>query len=198
MILEAIVKVTDFFKPEAMNTESLEARFVRGDMAAMEEIMLTHQKGIFQLGLRLFCSRDKAADFYQDVFIRIFEKRHTYHPGRPLKPWLYQVAMNLGRDWLRKKQEVSLEEHMFEPVEMPKAEAVLLDKEVKEKIWQVVSQLHSTQREIIALRFSSDLSLQEIATILGVSLSAAKVRLCRSVKAFEDAFKAQGGEQYVL
>ncbi|MCK5219074.1 sigma-70 family RNA polymerase sigma factor, partial [bacterium] len=177
----------------------LEARFAQGDMTALEEIMLTHQKGIYHLGLRLFASRDKAADFYQDVFIKIYEKRDHYNPMRPLKPWLYQVAINLGRDRLRQKQEIIMgEDRMPGPIEMPQAENRLLKAEVKQKVWHVVNQLSPIYREILALRFSSDLSAKEIAAMLGISLSAAKVRLCRGLKAFEESFKAQGGESYVL
>jgi RNA polymerase sigma-70 factor, ECF subfamily len=199
MILEEIMKITDFFKSTPQDPSSLEARFSQGDMNALEEIMLTHQNGIYQLGLRLFSSRDKAADFYQDVFIRLHEKHQHYNPNRPLKPWIYQVAMNLGRDSLRRKREIIMDdERIPEQTEQPQGENQVLADEVKAKVWQVMNQLNPTYREVLALRFSSDLSLKEIAHVLGISLSAAKVRLCRGVKAFESSFKAQGGEQYVL
>ncbi|MBN1594661.1 sigma-70 family RNA polymerase sigma factor [candidate division FCPU426 bacterium] len=199
MILEDIMKITDLFKPAPAAADSLELRFARGDMDAMEEIMRIHHNSIYQLGLRLFASRDLAADFYQDVFIRIYEKRHHYRPDRPLKPWLYQVALNLGRDRLRRKREISLEEASCpEPAEMPRMEEEAIAAELKQKVWGVMESLSPIYRETLALRFSSDMSMQEIADALGISLSAAKVRLCRGLKSFEDAFRAQGGEMYVL
>ncbi len=199
MILEEVMKITDFFKSTLQDSASLEARFSQGDMNAVSEIMLTHQNGIYQLGLRLFSSRERAADFYQDVFIKLYEKHQYYNPIRPLKPWIYQVAMNLGRDRLRRKREVIMaDERMPEPSEQPRAEKQILQAEVKTKVWQVMNQLNPTYREILALRFSSDLSLKEIAQVLVISISAAKVRLCRGLKAFETSFKAQGGEHYVL
>ena len=57
MILEKVAKIADFFKPATVYSGSLEERFKQGDMAALETIMNTYQKGIYQLGLRLFCDR---------------------------------------------------------------------------------------------------------------------------------------------
>ncbi len=202
MILEKVVKIADFFKPATVHPTRLEERFQQGDMAALETIMHNHQKGIYQLGLRLFCDRDKALDFCQDVFIKAYEKCGRYNPALPLKPWLFQVAANLGRDHLRRKREISMADEpaleMPDPEDTQQAEDLIGNDEMKEKIWGIVNQLNATYREIIALRFSSDLSMQEIADALNITLSAAKVRLCRGLKAFEDAFRSQGGEEYVL
>jgi RNA polymerase sigma-70 factor (ECF subfamily) len=168
-------------------------------MTAWESIMNTYQKGIYQLGLRLFCNRDKASDFCQDVFIKAYEKCGNYNPERPVKPWLFQMAMNLGRDQMRRKREAAIdEETIAEPADPRHSEHHMESDELKRKVWQIVNQLGSTYREVIALRFSSDLSLQEIADTLNISLSAAKVRLCRGLKVFEEAFRSQGGEKYVV
>ena len=83
----------------------LEERFHDGDTAALKELLLIHQKGIYQHGLRLFFNRDIAADFVQDVFIRVYEKCKSYNPSRPFTPWFFTVATNLGRDRLRRKKE---------------------------------------------------------------------------------------------
>jgi RNA polymerase sigma-70 factor, ECF subfamily len=202
MILEKVAQMVDFFKPATIQPMSLEQLFHKGDMNALESVMREHQKGIFGLGLRLLCDRDKAADFCQDVFIKAYEKCGSYDPARPLKPWLFQVAANLGRDLLRRKQEISIDDETMqetpEAANRHQADEIAMKNEIKSKVWKVVNQLNVTYREVIALRFSSDLSMQEIADSLGISLAAAKVRLCRGLRAFEDAFKAQGGEEYVM
>jgi len=106
-----------FLIPDQPEPSSREARFVAGDMAAMEEIMALHERGIYQVGLRLFSRADMAADFCQDVFNHIYEKRHKFNPTKPLKPWLFQVALNLGRDRLRRRREIPMEiEQMPETV----------------------------------------------------------------------------------
>lgn len=168
-------------------------------METFEEIMNLYKGGIYQLGLRLFFNREKAARFCQDVFIKAYETRSEYNPDLPIKPWLFQVAANYGMDAVRKKHEVVVPDgNVPELPEKEHAEAIFQKRELKRKIWSVVVRLNATYREIIALRFSSDVSLKEIAAVLGISLAAAKVRLCRGVKAFEEEFKAEGGEEYVM
>lgn len=187
------------FKPAAHSSDTLEFRFLQGDMRALEEIIRMYQHGIYQLGLRLFCNRDTAADFAQDVFIKAFEKRRRYNPQKPFKPWLFTVATNLGRDRLRRKRELPLlsdEVHSGDFTD--KADTRLIKSELRKKVWTVLEHISPTYREVLALRFSGDLSTKEIAETLGIGLSAVKVRLHRGMKAFETAFKDQGGERYVM
>ena len=193
------MKLHSLLHPAPAETADLESRFHEGDMAALEEIILIHQRGIYRLGLRLFFNRDTAADFTQDVFIRAYEKCRSYNPSRPLKSWLYQVATNLGRDHLRRKKEIVVENDELSIDESaPKADELLIKDELHRNVWNVVNRLSPTYREILALRFSSDLSTKEIAAVLGIGLSAVKVRLCRGMKAFEDAYTSRGGEGYVV
>lgn len=188
----------DFLNPENQKPISLEARFKAGDMGAMEEIMVLHERGIYQVGLRLFARADLAADFCHDVFIRIYEKRHTFNPAKPLKPWLFQVAVNLGRDKLRRRREIPMEtESIPEPAAEPENDKEPLADEDRARIWQAMEMVAPIYREALALRFSSDLKVKEIAKTLGISLSAAKVRLCRGLKAFAEAFKQIGGDHDV-
>lgn len=178
---------------------ALRDRFYGGDMDALRELMMTYKRGIYLFGLRLFLNRDKAADFCQDVFVKAYEKREKFNPAFPIKPWLFQMAANLARDRFRKKREIVFPDgNIPERAVRATSEDSIIHQELKKKIWSVVSTLNSTYREIIALRFSSDMSLNEIASVLGISLSAAKVRLCRGIRAFEAAFKAEGGEEYVV
>jgi RNA polymerase sigma-70 factor (ECF subfamily) len=188
-----------FLIPEQPDPSCLEARFKAGDMAAMEEIMALHERGIYQVGLRLFARTDLAADFCHDVFIKIYEKRHKFNPAKPLKPWLFQVAVNLGRDRLRRRREIPMEiEKLPEPFVEAQSENELLTGETQSQVWQAMAEVKPIHREVLALRFSSDLKVQEIADALGISLTAAKVRLCRGLKAFAEVYRRRGGEQHVL
>lgn len=191
--------LSTFFKPVTTRTDSLESRFRQGDMGALEEIIRTHQQGIYQLGLRLFCNRDTAADFAQDVFIKAFEQCRKYNSEKPFTPWLYTVATNLGRDRLRRKKECPLmNEEALSDRTADKADTRVIKGELQRKVWSILAGMSPTYREVLALRFSRDLSTKEIAEALGIGLSAVKVRLHRGMKAFEEAFKAQGGERYVV
>lgn len=193
------MSLIELLKPTSLDPASLEARFVAGEMSAMEEIMERFEKGLYQVGLRLFSRVDLAADFCHDVFIRIYEKRHTFNPLKPLKPWIFRVAVNLGRDWLRRQREIPMDDRqMPEPEVAPQSENEMLTEETNAQVWKAMTLLTPMYREVLALRFSSDLKVNEIAQALNISLSAAKVRLCRGLKAFEAAYQQIGGESRVL
>jgi RNA polymerase sigma-70 factor (ECF subfamily) len=188
-----------FQVPNQPEPGGLEARFIAGEMAAMEEIISAHERGIYQVGLRLFARTDMAADFCHDVFIRMYEKRHTFNPAKPLKPWLFRVALNLGRDRLRRRREIPMEiEKMPEAGVEPEGDAQMLANETQVQVWKAMAGVPPLYREVLALRFASDLKLQEIADVLRISLGAAKVRLCRGLKAFKDAYGRKGSEHGVL
>lgn len=178
-------------KNSVAEQRTLEVKFASGDMSAMEEIIEKYETGIYHLGLRLFHQTDRAADFCHDVFIKIYEKRHKFNPTKALKPWLFQVAVNLGRDRLRRQREIAVDNQAFyDQGTQPQVEHDLVKEETAKQVGQALGQLSPNYREVLALRFSSDLKLKEIAKVLNINLSAAKVRLCRGLKAFEKAYQA--------
>lgn len=193
------MSIVELFRTAPVDPASLEARFASGDIRVMEEIMACFEKGIYQVGLRLFSRPDLAADFCHDVFIRAYEKRRTFNPSKPLKPWIFRVAVNLGRDRLRRRREVLLDDPRIpEPEVAPQSENHLLTEETKALVWKAMQLLPPIYREVLALRFSSDMKIAGIAQALNISLSAAKVRLFRGLKAFEEAFERIGGDADVL
>jgi len=170
-------------------------RFHRGDLEALHDIVEHFQGSVFGMGLKLLGTVDDAKDYSQDVFVHAYEKRHKFDPGRPFEPWFYKVALNLGRERLRKRREIPGSDIM--PVEMfeETGESVMIEKEKQEFVRQALLQLKPVYRECLVLRFESDLQLQEIAQTLGISLGAVKTRLRRGLMAFKKAYeKGRGGE----
>src|SRR5690242_15804659 len=71
-------------------------------------------------------------DVYQEVFMAIFEARHTYEPGRPFEPWLFAIARNIAVDysrrrWSRSHWEELVAELPEQPADSSNAAAPVLD-----------------------------------------------------------------------
>ncbi len=169
-------------------------RFRSGDREAFRLIVEQYQNQLFRLGLKLLGQPAEASDFIQDSFLRAFERRAQFDPGRPFDPWLYKVALNVGRERLRRRRELPLGERMPEGSQAAEAEENLQQQDQQKIVREALARIKPIYRESLALRFESELSLKEMARALGLSLGTIKSRLSRGINAFQKAYHALGGE----
>ena len=121
-------------------------------------------------------------DVYQEVFMAVFEARHTYEPGRPFEPWLFAIARNIAVDYLRRRwSRARWEELVAEPPEQL-AEASNRGVPVLETL---LAKLPSDQHEAFAMLKLDGLSIETASVKAGVSAGALKVRAHRAYKALK-------------
>ena len=167
-------------------------RFHNGDLEALREMVEHYQGSVFGIGLKLLGSVDDAKDYSQDVFVHAYEKRQKYDPERPFEPWFYKLALNLGRQRLRKRREIPRSDAMPEEIVTETAERGVVENERKDRVRNALRKLKPKYRECLALRFESDMQLHEIAQTLGISLGTVKTRLRRGLMAFKEVY-VKGG-----
>jgi RNA polymerase sigma-70 factor, ECF subfamily len=131
---------------------------------------------------RIF-NRDLAKDLTQEVFTRTWQYLSNGKEVNNLKSFLYKVANNLVIDEYRKRKEISLDAMQAKgfDVENHDAEKIVRDVE-NNHILRAVRKLSKDHREIIVMRFVNDLSIKEIASIIGQSENVVSVRLNRGLK----------------
>ncbi|NTV51723.1 MAG: sigma-70 family RNA polymerase sigma factor [Candidatus Firestonebacteria bacterium] len=173
--------------------EEVERRFYAGDQDALRWVVETYQNAFYRMGWRFFGRGADAQDFAQDVFVHAFERRERYDPARPLKPWLFTVAANLGREHLRrnKHREISAGDDLPETGVAPEAETQMEGEERRNRVMHLLQQLHPRYQEVLAMRFESGLSLAETAQALRLPLGTVKSRLSRGLEAFHSAYQRQ-------
>ncbi len=79
-----------------------------GREKALDELMKRYKKPLFNFIMRYTRDEDVSYDILQETFIRVYNKAETYNPAYKFKTWLYQIALNLCRDYSRKKKLQSL------------------------------------------------------------------------------------------
>ena len=121
-------------------------------------------------------------DVYQEVFMAIFEARHTYDPERPFEPWLFAIARNIAADYTRRRWSRAHWEELV--AELPERPADTSNTAAPE-LETVLSKLPSNQREAFSLLKLEGLSLEAAAARAGVSVGALKVRAHRAYKALK-------------
>jgi RNA polymerase sigma-70 factor (ECF subfamily) len=119
-------------------------------------------------------------DIYQEVFMAIFEARHTYERGRPLEPWFFAIARNIAADYVRQRwSRAKWEELVPEPPDRP---TEVLSAPAPE-LAQILAKLPPEQREAFEMLKMDGLSLRTAAERAGISVGALKVRAHRAYKA---------------
>lgn len=169
-------------------------RFHAGDLEALGEIVKKFQKPLFGLGMKLFGRPEAAGDFCQDAFLKVYEKRRHFDPNRAFDPWFYKVALNVGRQQMRKKREFLVLDQLPEAAGEDRADSALIQQEERLQVRKAMEKIPRVYRETLGLRFESGLSLAEISQTLGISLGTVKSRLSRGLLAFEKAYHRTGGE----
>ncbi len=185
-----------------MLEEQLIRRAQQGDNGAFEELLLLHQKKVYNLCLRMSANPDDALDLSQEAFLRAWRSLGQYQFEASFSTWLFRLTSNICIDFLRRKkrrQETSLTEsyddsdegaELSVPDAQPGPEQQAMTNETKIELARAMEQLSPEHREILQLRVIEDLQYEQIADILGVRVGTVKSRLARARLSFRKILKA--------
>ena len=149
-------------------------RYLAGDTAAFDEIMIRYERQIYRVCYRFVDNRDDAMDLAQEVFIKAFEHLTTFRRESSLKTWLYRIAMNHCINHVKKHSQEFVEVTEYTGSIRASAQTILEDREQREHFRRMVKQLPPKQKAILELRINEQLSYDEIAKISGRSVSTIK------------------------
>jgi RNA polymerase sigma-70 factor (ECF subfamily) len=163
------------------------SRLGRGDTEALRQIYLWYADDVYRIALRLTGSSADAYDVTHDLFLGLPEAMHRYDPERSFPSWLRGVAVRTAQMSLRttrRRREVPLLA-LRELTVRPRQEAVV-DRITLEK---ALDELTPELRSVVVLRELEGLKYQEIADLLGITKSAAAVRIHRARKKLSDILR---------
>lgn len=128
---------------------------------------------------------DDVDDIVQDALLTVHRVRHTYEPGRPVKPWLAAIAARRSIDALRRRGRIgSREVHneaAYETFADPRANTEQAQ-DTARAVAQMTSGLTPGQKEALELVKLKELSLVEASSVSGQSVAALKVNIHRAIK----------------
>jgi len=151
--------------------EELVPRLARGDEAALAVLLRRYERPLSAFLFRHTGGRD-VDDLYQETWIRVVRSAPRYDPTRRFSTWLFQIAVNLCRDWHRRHGD----EPRGEPPEIGST-ADLRRAEAGIDAARLLARLPEPQREVLILRFHHDLAEDEVAEILGCPRGTVKSRM---------------------
>ncbi|MBN2086555.1 MAG: sigma-70 family RNA polymerase sigma factor [Anaerolineales bacterium] len=156
-----------------------------GDVDAFGRVVDAFQKPVFNLCYRMLGNPEDAEDAAQESFWRAYQGLSKYDFQRPFGTWMLSIAAHYCIDRLRRKRPIllSLESLLPEddaPDETPNPEDQTHRKQEQEAVQQLLSALGREERAMIVMRYWHDMSYEEIARSLKVSVGAVKSRLHRA------------------
>ncbi len=166
-----------------------------GDDNAYEILIQRYQQPVYNLVCRLLNDPSDAADIVQEVFLKIFRNIGSFRHGSSLKTWIYRIAVNEAynhRRWFSRhqRQEVAFGpdenapahvDSFADPSRSPFDEAA--SHETRALVEAALEKLNPKFRAAVVLRDIEDLSYEEIAAVLEVSLGTVKSRILRGREA---------------
>jgi RNA polymerase sigma-70 factor (ECF subfamily) len=157
----------------------------RGDEAAFCRLVEAYQVPVYNLAYRMLGNAAEAEDAAQETFVRMYTKLDTYQPDRKLSSWVLSIASHYCIDRLRRRRInwLSLDDEPIAtwlPTGERGPEDVVLRQESRDEVQRLVDQLEPAYRVPLILRYWHDLSYQEIAEVMGLSVQAVKSRLHRA------------------
>ncbi len=180
------------FNREAGLDESvLAASARRGDKAAFGELVRMHQRKVLRMVVGMVGDLDSAMDIVQDSFVRAYQALDRFDETQPFYPWISKIAGNLAINHIRKRsRETSLD---LEITEQASANPDPLEKlqleETDRSFMKAVSELPLQYRAVFILRNFEELSYEEIAERLEISVGTVDSRLYRARRILVDKLK---------
>ena len=195
---------------DAPTDRDLIDRTLSGDGAAYGVIVERFQRKIYRVAFAIVRDDAEADAVTQDTFVQAYTHLARFQGRSELETWLTRIAINRSRDSLRRRKFISLfvaredeeGEAMIEPVDdRPDPERQIMSAQLRVAIQRAERQLSSQQKTIFRLRHYENLSLEEIADLLGLRAGTVRAHLFRAIHKVRRelaAWRSQGGSDETL
>ncbi|HYE63145.1 MAG TPA: sigma-70 family RNA polymerase sigma factor [Phycisphaerales bacterium] len=189
-----------------MTDEVLFEQYRGGDRAAFRTLIERHQPELLRFLIRLVGDQAGAEDVFQEAFLQVHLAADTFDATRRFRPWLFTIAANKARDYLRRKgRRRTLE--LSAPVDrggdsgeagsfvdlmevrVPAPSDALDKDETNRQVQKALDELPLILREILLLAYFQRISYAQISDELGIPLGTVKSRLHAAVAAFAKKWK---------
>lgn len=191
---------------DAPTDETLLTEYLEGKTGSFELLVRRHAQELHQFVVRFTGDSATAEDVVQETFLQVHASADRFDPTRRFKPWLFTIAANKARDYLRKRvrrREVAFDAkvsedddsgsrfvHLLADAEGLPDEALRAD-EQRRAVKDVVEEMPENLREVLILAYYHRFAYKDIADVIGVPLGTVKSRLHSAVGWFGEKYRAE-------
>ena len=145
-----------------------------------EVLVRAHAAAMYRVAVAIVRDAAMAEDVVQEAVLRAWDNLDTFRGEGPVRNWLLRITHNVAVSELRRSREQPWDPRRLpeQPVAGPERRLVAVSE--LEEVGRALESLDELSRSILALRVNEELSYQEIADTLGISLGQVKIRLLRT------------------
>jgi len=163
-----------------------------GDLQAFERLFNHYQRGIYNVIYQMVRSESDAADLTQDAFVRVWKSLPRLETPEAFSSWLYRIATNLARNWIRDNTRVrqeSLDQPFGDDEEggqrdiadtRPTPADAFHTQSMQDVVKKAILGLSEDHRTVVTLHHLQGVPVEEIAQIMHCSVGTVKSRLSRA------------------
>ena len=167
-----------------LSEQDLIRRARTGDDSAFEALVIQHTPALYRVVRRLASDGAEAEAITQEAFLKAWRSLARLQPDKPFFPYLVTIALNVGRDQLRRLrfvEESDLEsEEVYQADPDPGPEELLEAAELIEALEQALEALPAAYRLAISLRYEAGLDYRQMADALGLPVNTVRIHLHRA------------------
>ena len=181
---------------------ALMLRVKKGDTAAFTKLVEKFKQPVLNMVSRTLRDETEAEDLAQNVFVQVWKSAVRYESTAKFSTWLFTIVRNLCLNEIRRRSRHPAEsldaphpeqedqpKHQFEDVKLVSPPDTLLRDELVDKVGEAIAALPENQRTALLLCRQDELSYEEIAAVLGCSVSATKSLIHRGRETLKERLK---------
>jgi RNA polymerase sigma-70 factor (ECF subfamily) len=181
--------------------EELVTRSRGGDIDSFNQLILRWERPIYALAYRVIGREEDARDVCQETFLRAYRSLAGFKGQAKFSSWLYRIALNLCRDWIRRQrrapvsqfpEEIDILEAVAATEPTESIEDLVARRELSAVVEEAMAKLPEEQRTAIILKEYHGMTFQEIADLQGCPLSTVKTRLYQGLSVLRRQLERQG------
>ena len=175
-----------------IDTQDIARGLRQRDVDFLRALVGQYQFRLVRYFIYLLGKRDSVEDLVQETWLRVLERGSSYDGRSRFEPWLFTIARNLAIDHMRKRRMFSIDSNHSPEQELealtpvsnaPSPFEQAARTEDAQRLALSLQMLEPIYREALVLRFQEDLSLQEMAGVIGASVSTVSSRIYRGLAA---------------
>jgi RNA polymerase sigma factor (sigma-70 family) len=164
--------------------------------AIFEELMVAYGKDVWNYAFSMTKKWDQADDITQEVFLKVYKNLYSFRSESSVKTWILTITRNMTVDYRRSAfyRKVTLIDFLTNSSVTSSAEQEVIDQFAANDLWKMVLELPLKYREVLILYAHYQLSMKEMASILGITEGTVRSRLFHARKKMAKKRESQSHE----